>query len=365
MQDILKHYLGENMDKSIRPQDDFFSYVNGGWIKNTEIPADQVKWGAFYILAEENKEKLRTILEDSETDNKLRDVYNSFMDEEKIESLGTAPLAQIFDKINSLSDAKSLTEFLALAEKRGVDTPFGFTVMQDDKKSDEVIITFFQSGLGLPDRDYYFKDDAEFEKIRNQYKIHVNNMLELAGVENAQAKAEGIYEFEKKLAQVSMTKVDARDIDKVYNKKTIGEIKALAPNIDWDLYWQSLNVPNISDTTEVLIYQPDVLHFTSNEFANTSIDIWKDYFTFHTLSAYAGYLPKKYVEESFRFYGKELSGAKEIKPRWKRAVNTVEGTLGYLLGEYFVKKYYGYSLIFLLFYSSCICRNIPTTSSLE
>lgn len=349
MDKITEKYLGKNMNQKVSPASDFFDYVNGGWIASTPIPETESKWGTFYELREELKENLKNIIENlndadlqNEDKRKIKDLYDSYMNEDLINSTGLTNINNFVSMVDNILVPSDLTNIIASFDKFGINTPFGSTVTQDDKKSDEMILTFGQSGLGLPDREYYLKNDEKFEEIRNKYKKHIANMFTLYGMDSEQAEnfTESVFNFEKNLAEVHMENTDSRDVDKVYHKMNLDELAILTSNINWQEYLKIIGIENKNSDYEVLVYQPKVLRFTSEIIENVSIKEWRKYLLWKVISGFAGILPNQFAEQSFEFYGKTLMGQKEMKPRWKRALGFVEGTIGFALGEIFVEKYF-------------------------
>lgn len=349
MDKITEKYLGKNMNLKVSPASDFFDYVNGSWIASTPIPETESKWGTFYELREELKENLKNIIENlndedlqNEDKRKIKDLYDSYMNEDLINNSGLTNIKNFVSMIDNILEPSDLTNIIASFDKFGINTPFGSTVTQDDKKSEEMILTFGQSGLGLPDREYYLKNDEKFEEIRNKYKKHIANMFTLYGMDSEQAEnfTESVFAFEKNLAEVHMENTDSRDVDKVYHKINLDELAILTPNINWPEYLKIIGIENRNSDYEVLVYQPKVLRFTSEIIENVSLKEWRKYLLWKVVSGFAGILPNEFVEESFEFYGKTLMGQKEMKPRWKRALGFVEGSIGFALGEIFVEKYF-------------------------
>lgn len=349
MDKIIEKYLGKNMNQKVSPASDFFDYVNGSWITSTPIPETESKWGTFYELREELKENLKNIIENlndedlqNEDKRKIKDLYDSYMNEDLINNSGLTNIKNFVSMIDNILEPSDLTNIIASFDKFGINTPFGSTVTQDDKKSEEMILTFGQSGLGLPDREYYLKNDEKFEEIRNKYKKHIANMFTLYGMDSEQAEnfTESVFIFEKNLAEVHMENTDSRDVDKVYHKINLDELAILTPNINWPEYLKIIGIENRNSDYEVLVYQPKVLRFTSEIIENVSLKEWRKYLLWKVVSGFAGILPNEFAEESFEFYGKTLMGQKEMKPRWKRALGFVEGSIGFALGEIFVEKYF-------------------------
>lgn len=333
-----------NIDQLVRPQDDFYQYMNGTWLKNFELPADKSNYGAFTKLAEESREHVKEIINDvSKGDNKagsdeqkIADIYKTYMDTETLEAKGLKPIASELKKINGISDIESLSEYMGYADIYST-APIGMYVYIDQKKSDEHIVYMGQSGLGLPDRDYYFKDDEKSKKIQKAYVKHIGNMLTLAGIKDGEEKAKGIYKLETALAEGQWTRIQNRDRDKTYNKMTFDELKAKLPAVKWDAW---LKHTMIEKPDHVVVTQPSYLDTLNKVLKETSIDTWKDYYTFHMLSNASTSLTEALDKENFSFYGTVLSGTTEQEPRWKRGVDLVNGLVGELVGKVYVKRHF-------------------------
>jgi putative endopeptidase len=345
-----------HLDTAVRPQDDLFRFVNGTWMKNTEIPADRSNYGSFTRIAEQAEQQLRAIIEESATkkdhapgsdSQKVADFYNSFMDEARLEQLGAAPLDDAFARIAAVKDKKQLAAVFGWLERAGVSTPIGLSINQDAKEPTQYIAYLLQSGLGLPDRDYYLLKDAKFKEIRAQYLEHVGKMLALAGDKNAKVNAGAILALETALAQKQWTRVDSRDDDKTYNKKTVAELQALAPNFDWKTYLKETHIPGDA----VIVAQPSAFTGFSDQIGAQPLGAWRAYLRWHLLSDYSPYLSRAFVDETFAFYGKTLRGIQENRPRWKRGVYAVQGGLdgdgpyaskglGFVLGKIYVERHF-------------------------
>ena len=335
-----------NFDTSIRPQDDFYQYVNGTWIQETKIPADKSSYGIFHILYDENQIRLREIIEESyRTENKtpgsdtqkVGDFYASFMDSVKIEELGLEPLKGELNLIDAVDDWDKLAELFAHHSRIGVQKPFTFWVDQDDKNSEEYILFFHQSGIGLPDRDYYFNEGEKFDDIRAKYIEYITKLMDLAKIENSAEIANKVMEMEMVLAESHWSRVQNRDSEKTYNKFKVSKLTGLSPNFNWNLFFDKAGISKVEN---VIIRQPSYLATFSNAFQKYSIYDWKNYSTVKLLSNYASELPQDFVDVNFDFYGKTLNGMETNRPRWKRAVSAVDGSLGEILGKVYVERYF-------------------------
>ena len=337
----------EYIDPSVRPQDDFYDYLNGKWMKTVEIPADKSSWGSFAKLRDDTLPQLRGIIEKSAagkpakgTDaQRIGDYYASFMDEAKLEQLGITPLNGELAKIAALKDKSELPALLAHLARIGVNVPYDFGIHQDNKDSTKYVADIYQSGLGMPDRDYYLKaDDAKLADAKAKYLTHVEKVLAMAGDKNAAADAKAIVDFETEIAKVQWTKVELRDPVKAYNKVALADMAKVAPDYDWSSYLQATGIAG--KTTYVIVSQPTYLKGFAEISNKTPLDTWKAYLTMHLVDAYANYLNKAFVDERFDFYGKTLSGVKEMEPRWKRGVGAIERSQGEALGKLYVAQYF-------------------------
>lgn len=333
-------------DTSVRPQDDFFQYVNGTWLEETEIPADKSSYGSFHVLYDENQIRLREIIEDAANQEnkisgsdvqKVGDFYISYMDSAKIEELGLQPLEEEFQLIEDVSSWDDLAELFAHHRIIGVQRPFTYWVGQDNKNSEEYILFFTQSGLGLPDRDYYFTEGEKFEDIRSKYVDYLTKILKLANDENAAEISNKVMEMEIALAENHWTRVENRDSEKTYNKFEVIKLSGLSPKFNWELFFDKAGIANAEN---VIVRQPSYLASFSNVLSKYSIDEWKDYSKTKLISSNATELSQAFVDASFDFYGKTLRGTEVNRPRWKRAVATVDGSLGEILGKVYVEKYF-------------------------
>ena len=336
------------IDTSVRPQDDFFTYLNGKWLKSTEIPADKASWGTFMQLRDDAQAHLREIIEAAQKDTgkkagtdeqKIGDLYASFMDEAKLETLGVKPLASELQRIRTLKDKKGVPNLVAHLSKIGVATPYGIRVGQDARASTRYATYIGQGGLGMPDRDYYLKlDDKRMAETRAKYEAHVAQILTLAGEKNAAEQAKAIVAFETELAKVQWTKVENRDPVKRYNKMSVAELAKLTPGYDWNAALAAAGVGNKLDY--VIVAQPSYLTGFNEVLAKTDLATLKSYFEWQLLREYSPYLSKAFVDANFAFYGTTLTGVTENRPRWKIGVSVVEGALGEAAGKLYVAKYF-------------------------
>ncbi len=338
--------LAVNMDTTIKPTEDFFMYANGGWIKNNAIPAEESSWGIGNLVIEENYRRLREISEKAAKENaakgstsqKIGDFWATAMDSAKIEQTGLKPLQPWFDKINSITDAPSLINVSNQLNNIGVDALFSDFVQQDDKNSDVMSYKLWQGGIGLPEREYYFKTDSSTVNIRNQYVKHIAKMLILQGQDSASASkaASAIFALETKLAKASRKIEDLRDPYANYHKMAINDLHKLSSTIDWKTSLANRGVKNVDS---VIVGQPEFFTALDHVLKTTPIDDWKNYLRFRTVRNFAEMLPEAFGVEAFNF-NKLLSGAKQRKPRWKRVMRIEENEMGELLGQLYVKEFF-------------------------
>lgn len=333
-------------DQNVKGNDDFYQHVNGGWLKNTEIPVDKSRWGTFDILHEESLKQLHDIVDElskqqlveGSSEQKVASLYANFMDEKSIEALGIQPIQAEITNVDALKSKKDLAQLAAHFSRIGVTSPFDVGIDQDMKNSTEMVAMLGQSGLGLPDRDYYLKNDAKFKKIRSQYLKYIEKTLSLAGDKQAAQHAQGILKLETQIAKIQWSNVQNRDVTKLYNIYKTQDLAKLSPKIDWQTYLEKQELSDKIKTIQVI--QPSYFKGLSPIVDNTSLEVWKAYFKFHLVSDFSSLLSQAFVDNSFDFYSKQLREIKEQKPRWKRGVQLVEGTLGESLGQIYVKKYF-------------------------
>jgi len=335
------------IEPSVRAQDDLYEHLNGKWLKTVEIPADKSRWGSFSELQENTLPQLRGIIEKASSSNpakgtdaqRIGDFYASFMDEARLEQLGVTPLNGELARIAAIKDKSELPALLAHLGKIGVNVPFDFGIHQDNKDSTKYVADIGQGGLGMPDRDYYLKaDDAKLADTKAKYQQHVQNVLSMSGDKDAAAHAKAIVDFETEIAKVQWTKVELRDPVKAYNKVNLADLNTVAPGFDWKTWLDATGLTG--KATYVIVGQPTYLKAFMQVGNDTPIDTWKAYLAMHLVDSYGSYLSKAFVDERFEFYGKTLSGVKEMEPRWKRGVGAVERAEGEPLGKLYVAQYF-------------------------
>lgn len=333
------------IDKAIKPTTDFYQFANGGWLTKTQIPADRPSIGAFEEVNQHNETILHGILEQAAKETnapadsparRIGDFYRVGMDEALAETQGVKPLLPLFEEINSIKESTDLLPLLAHLHRVGVGAGFGIEIGPDLKDSKKVIFQMGQGGLSLPDRDYYTNEDARSVEIRKQYVAHVTRMLTLLGEkpEEAATDAKKILALETKFAKASLTRLQMRDPNAVYHKMSLTELKACTPGVEWERYFDALGLP---DPGTMNIGMPEFMKAFGKTLSETPLSEWQVYLHWQTLSSFAAYLNKAYVEEDFRF-SSLLSGQKEQSPRWKRVMRVTEGALGDALGQLFVAK---------------------------
>ena len=334
------------VDDTVRPQDAFYEHVNGKWLKETEIPPDQGSYGTFMKLRDDAEANLHTIVDAlqksadaSDPDQqKIADLYASFMDEPTLESLGSKPLDQELANIDALKDKKQIAGLIAHLNTIGVSAPYTPYVHQDAKDSSKYVFDLEQDGLGMPDRDYYLLNDEKMQQARERYGQHVQKMLEISGDKAAGAKSKEIVALETELAKIQWTKVELRDPVKNYNKVEFAKLSGLAPNIDWNLYITAAGVRGKSDY--FVIGQPTYVRALNQLLQKTPLDTWKNYFRWRVLSDFSPYLSKAFVDEHFVFYGTALRGIPENRARWKRGIGLIENSIGEGMGKLYVARYF-------------------------
>jgi putative endopeptidase len=336
-----------NLDKSCKPCDDFYEFAMGGWMKNNPIPPEFPSWGSFTILADRNQASMRGILEDSMKANppagsnqqKIGDFYASCMDTAAIDASGIKPIAADLDAIHKIKESSELQPLLARLQQTGSGYLFNFDSTQDLDDSTQVIAEVEQSGLGLPERDYYTRTDDKSKQLRADYVAHIAKMFALAGdsQEKADAEAQTAMNFETTLAIASMPRAQMRDPHAVWHKMTLPQLEGLAPTFPWEGYFRERNAPQFS---AINVAQPDFFKEANRLLTEAPLDQWKSYLRWHVIHANANELFEGFVQENFSFYGAKLSGSKEIQPRWKRCVQSVNRNLGEALGQVYVEKYF-------------------------
>jgi predicted metalloendopeptidase len=364
------------VDAGVRPQDDAYRHLNGKWLDTFEMPADKGTYGAFTYIDDQVQEQLRTIVDGlaaagaatgatgatgaaaaagspaggpvmgakADPDGtgpdarKLADLYASFMDEGRLETLGLAPLRAQFAAIDGLATKRDIAALIARFNRTGAGAPYDIGIGPDPKDSSRYAVSIAQSGLGLPDRDYYLKDDAKLKDARDKYLAHIEKMLAMAGDANAAQGAAGILKLETEMAALQWTRVANRDPVKTYNKFLLGELDGLMPNFDWRSYLQASGT--LGKTDYAIVRQPSYFIGLDRLLADTPLALWKTYFKWHALASAAPYLSAAFVTERFNFTGTVLRGIPQNRPRWKRGIGLLDGAMGEALGRVYVAKYF-------------------------
>jgi len=341
------------MDLTVRPQDDFFRYVNGRWADDTPIPADQSSYGTFAILRDRSQEAVRAIIESEArakaatgtNSQKVGDLYQSFMDEARLEALGVTPLTGELSAIARISDRRELPAAFARAARLGVRLPFSVNVGADQRNSDQYAVQVSQSGLGMPDRDYYLRNDEKFTATRKAYNTYIARLFALGNQPDPEGAAARIVSLESKLAELQWDRARNRDRNATYNKTAITSLQASTPHFDWNAYFTAVGALahrslGEGGVGEVIVRQPDYLQGVNALLAAVPLATWKEYLTFGLISEYADGLSAPFADSQFEFNGKVIGGRQVQPPRWKRGVTEVEQALGEPVGRLYVEQHF-------------------------
>lgn len=336
-----------NLDKTVAPNTDFYQFACGGWMKAHPLTDEYGRFGSFDLLGENNRTQMKGLIEElaakkSEPGSlaqKVGDLYNLAMDSIRLNKEGWEPIQPELKAISAIKSRKELPSFIANMTRAGFSPYFGIYISPDDMNSSMNLVQTYQGGLGLGDRDYYLKDDEHNKEIRTKYQEHIAKMFQLAGSneKEAQKAAADVMAVETQLAKASYEKVKMRDPHANYHKMTLDQLKKEIPGMDWDAYFKTIGLEGL---TELNVGQPEPLKEVANILNNTDLDVQKAYLKWKVIDAAAPYLSDDFVAENFDFNGRVLSGVKEMKPRWKRAVATVDGALGEAVGQMYVEKYF-------------------------
>ena len=329
-----------HIDNSFRPQDDFYRYFNGTWLKNHEIPQDRSSDGIFYTLHLAAEAQVREIIETAKGDGdaqKIRDLYDCFLDTEAIAKAGITPLLADLAAIDAIQTRDQFIQVMAGLEMRGLGGAFGLGIYGDAKNSEMNIVYLGQGGLSLPDEAYYREE--QYEEIRQAFKVHVAKMFALAKIDGGAELADAIYNLEAQLASHHFDQVKDRDVELTYNKLTFAELCELAPHFDWATWLEYSQIPR-SAFSELVVQQPPFFAGLSAALENFDPAPWQAWLKWQLISGAAAYLPEEFVNQNFDFYAKTLSGTPEIRVRWKRAISFVEGALGEAIGSIYVQRHF-------------------------
>jgi putative endopeptidase len=330
-------------DAGVKAGDDFYRFAIGHWLDTNEIPPDRSSWSTFAVLANEAEQQLRGLVEAlpenapaGSNEQKVRDLYRTYLDTQTIESLGLKPVQSMLDAVRAVRTHEDVAKLLGRPDMP-LRTPIGEGITIDAKNPDRYIVAVTQSGLGLPERDYYLKDDPSLKEIRAKYQAHIERMLTLGGEKNAAAQAKSIVELETQLAKLHWPIAKRRQRDLTYNLRTREELTQLAPEFPWQA---QLAAAGIADQKEFVVRELDAVQGLGKLFRQVPVTRWRSYMTYHLLEGSAGVLPKAFDDERFDFYGRTLNGQPEQRERWKRALNAVDGALGEAVGAMYVARYF-------------------------
>ncbi|MFL5411702.1 MAG: M13 family metallopeptidase [Myxococcales bacterium] len=345
----------EGIDPSVAPGDDFFGYANGTWVKKTEIPPDRSSWGAGSMLTELTTKRTLDLIEEAAKSQppkgsdaaKVGDFYASYMDEAGIESKGLAPIEPMLRAVAAIPDAKGLAQYLGTTLRADVDVLnstnlytdniLGLWVAQDLDDPSHYSPFLLQGGLGMPDRDYYLDDSPHMNEIRGKYREHIAKVLGLARIPEAEAKAQRIFDLERRIAQAHATRIDSEDVQKGNNHWKREEFETKAPGLDWQSYFSAAGLDGQST---FVVWQPSAVTGIAALISSQPVDVWKEYLTLRAIEHVGGLLPKAFVDERFAFYGTTLAGTPRLPERWKRAVAATDGALGEVVGKLYVARYF-------------------------
>ncbi|MCF6131650.1 M13 family metallopeptidase [Flavobacterium wongokense] len=335
----------KNMDTKVKPGDNFANYVNGTWLKTMKIPADKASYGAFDLLYDQSQKDVKAIIEEAAKSNasdgsdeqKIGDFYASFMDRKGRNAKGITPIQNEMKAIDAIKDYNDLASFFGTANRTGISIPFAISVYTDFKDPTKNILITWQGGLGLPEREYYTSTDAKMSDIRKKYVAHVEKMLQMGGVENPAENAAKIMTLETTLANQHMKKEDTRDMVKLYNKYAIADLKTLMPDFNWTAM---MTKAGVEKEKSIVVTQVEYIKNLNNIIKSTPIDTWKTYLKWGLINRSASLLTTELDNQNFEFYSKTLSGTEKQEEDWKRAVNTVNGGLGEVVGKVYVEKHF-------------------------
>lgn len=336
-----------NLDQTINPRNDFYQYACGGWMKANPLTDEYSSFGSFDQLAENNRTQIKGLIEElakkqsqpGSITQKIGDLYNIAMDSAKLNADGVAPIKEYLDKLAAIKDRNGLSQEIATMHRDGFGPFFGLYVGADDMNSSMNMAQLYQGGLSLGEREYYLDGDDHTKEIRTKFEEHVDKMFQLAGftAEEAQKAAKNVMKVETRLAEASKSAVELRDPYANYNKITVAQLKKEVPSIDWDAYFTTIG---LKDLQEVNVGQMDEIKTVADLLKKEDLDVLKAYLQWNVINTASSYLSDNFVAQNFDFYGRTLSGTKEMQPRWKRAVSAVNGVLGEAVGQMYSEKYF-------------------------
>src|SRR3989344_5878983 len=337
----------KDMDQSVRPQDDFFHYANGSWLKRTKIPPDEARWGTFNILRKRTEVQLKEIIEElsrarrvgrGEEKQQIRDLYISAVDMKRRNRLDLKPIESLISKVRAIQSPSDILTLIPEFHRLGIGILWGASVAQDEKDVDTYILHMYQGGIGLPDREYYLLDKPEQKRVKTAYMVHIKRVLTLAGIPEHKARemTVQILTFETQLAKASMRKEELRDPEKTYHKYRVSGLTSIAPAIPWRSYLAHIG----AKPPAVNVMQPKFLSAVNKMLTEVPLDEWRAYLTWHVLNDAAAHLSDRFIRANFEFYGKVLTGTVPIKAPWRRALGVVNAALGEALGKIYVAKHF-------------------------
>ena len=326
------------MDTSVLPGNNFYQHANGAWVRNTPIPADKSNYGMFTKLDDLSKERTRAIIEESAEDpaSKIGIAYNAYLDQPAIEAKGLSPIEPWLSEVRALSSKADYPALAARADRMGIGGPFAAFVNLDDKQNDQYILNMLQAGIGMPDRDYYLKDDAKIAETRTKYLDFLTKMLTIAGEGNASARAKAILNYETRIARSHWTQVESRDATKTYNKMSVAELQRRAPGFNFRAYLDGIG----AKADQVIVYQPSAFTGIADAVADAPLQVLKDQLLVRSIGSYGAVLPSQVDQTVFAFYGTALSGTPEQEERWKRGVTFVSGALADQVSQIYVDRHF-------------------------
>lgn len=338
---------GQGFDETVRPQDDFYRYVNGRWLAKTEIPPDRSNYSVFVMLEEGAQRDLRAIVEEAARSGasagteaqKVGDFYGSFMDEPTIEQRGLSPLKTELARIDALASRRDIAGYFGHALRIAVPYPFTYSVVIDEKKSSEYVSVVSQSGIGMPDPDYYLSDEARLKDVREKYRVYVTDLLAAANTPDAVEAAQRVFALESKLAKACWSRVQNRDDEKTYNRYDLAALGKLTPVFDWSAFLAGAQAP-MDKVKAVIVMQPSYFQALDGMIADVPVADWRAYFRYKLLNTYAPDLPARFVKLHFEFNDRTISGIEELKPRWKQGLDRVENAIGDLAGKMYAERHF-------------------------